>query len=69
MPQAPRSAADTPQCGRSHELYTKYASIPELTQMSMDVGHFRGYCGVEVGALYMAAKNVRTHLRYYYGKM
>ena len=49
-------------------LYTKYASIPELTQISMDVGHFRGYRGVEIGAFYMAAKNVRTHLRYYYGK-
>ena len=36
--------------------------------MSMDVGHFRGYRAVEVGAFYMAAKNVRTHLRYYYGK-
>lgn len=49
-------------------LYTKYAFIPELTQLSMDVGHFRDYKGVEIGGFYIPAKNMRAHLRYYYGK-
>ena len=49
-------------------LYTKYAYIPERTQLSMDVGHFRNYKGIEVGTFYIPAKNMRAHLRYYYGK-
>lgn len=49
-------------------LYTKYEYIPELTQLSMDVGHFRNYKGIEIGAFYIPAKNMRAHIRYYYGK-
>lgn len=49
-------------------LYTKYANIPELTQLCLDTGHFRDYKGMEFGAFYIPAKNIRAHLRYYYGK-
>lgn len=49
-------------------LYLKYAYIPELTQISMDVGHFKDYNGFELGSFYMLAPNTRGHLRYYHGK-
>lgn len=49
-------------------IYTKYANIPELTQLNLDTGHFRDYKGVELGGFYVPAQNIRAHLRYYYGK-
>lgn len=49
-------------------LYTKYANIPEFTQINLDTGHFRDYKGLEVGGFYIPAKNIRAHLRYYCGK-
>lgn len=49
-------------------LYLKYANIPELTQISMDVGHFKDYKGFELGSFYMLTPNMRGHLRYYHGK-
>lgn len=49
-------------------LYLKYANIPELTQVSMDVGHFKDYKGFELGSFYMLTPNMRGHLRYYHGE-
>lgn len=49
-------------------LYAKYMNMPELTQLGMDTGHFRGYKGLELGGFYIPAKNIRAHARYYFGK-
>lgn len=59
-----------PKLGKtgSWGLYLKYADIPELTQISMDVGHFKDYKGFELGTFYMLTPNMRGHLRYYRGE-
>ena len=52
----------------TYGLYLKYAYLPEQTQIGPDVAHFRDYKGFELGCNYVPWKNVRAHVRYYYGK-
>lgn len=46
----------------------RYAYLPEQTQIGPGIAHFRDYKDFELGCNYVPWKNVRAHVRYYYGK-